>query len=436
MRALPPHPSGRPAGALDRSCIWLCGPMKILLAPVGSHGDVHPFLGMGRALLRAGHEVTVLVNGHFRALVEEAGLRYRECGSDAQFREAVAHPDMWHPTRSLRLLSRYVGELIPDTYGEIERGGHDLVVAHCLAFGARIAEERLGARVVTILLAPSNLRSAYETPRLPGDALLRFLPRPLRRAAFALVDRRIVDPMFGEAVNGFRARLGLAPARRIFDRWWIAERRALGLWPGWFAAPQPDWAPSVRLTDFPLWDEGDLRGVPPEVESFLAAGPPPVVFAPGTAMTQGRRFFEASLEACRRLGARALLLTRHAEQVPAPLPGFACLAPYAPFSLLLSRVAAIVHHGGVGTMAQAFASGVPQLVKPLAYDQFDNGDRVRRLGCGAMLPDRRYTPRRAAAALRRLLDAPLRCGEIAARVRGSPGLDATVRAILAEGPSA
>jgi hypothetical protein len=404
--------------------------MRVLLAPVGSHGDVHPFVGIGREFLRLGHDVTVLANGHFRSLVEESGLRLRELGTDAEFREAISHPDMWHPTRSLRLLCEYVGRLVEGTFREIERGSYDLVLGHCLAFGARVAEEKLGTRLVTILLSPGVLRSAYDTPRLPGGAILRFLPRALKRAAFSIVDRKVVDPMLEEPINGFRRGLGLPPATRFFDRWWISDRRAIGLWPDWFGALQPDGPPSLRLAGFPLWDERDLRGVPDEVERFLRAGEPPIVFAPGTAMTQGRSFFASSLDACRRLGARALLLTRHPEQVPSPLPSFALRADYAPFSLLLPRVAAIVHHGGVGTTAQCLAAGVRQLVKPLAHDQFDNGERVRRLGCGLVLPDRRYRPRAAARALRRLLGSPGECAAIAARLRAAEGVGGVVRSIL------
>jgi UDP:flavonoid glycosyltransferase YjiC (YdhE family) len=58
---------------------------------------------------------------------------------------------------------------------------------------------------------------------------------------------------------------------------------------------------------------------------------------------------------------------------------------YADLAPVLRRAALLVHHGGIGTMAQAMLAGVPQLVLPFAYDQADNGDRARRLGAGGML---------------------------------------------------
>src|SRR6202012_1799180 len=64
------------------------------------------------------------------------------------------------------------------------------------------------------------------------------------------------------------------------------------------------------------------------------------------------------------------------------LPGRRCRA-YVPLRALLPRCAALVHHGGIGTTAEALRAGVPQVIVPLAFDQFDNAARVRALGAGA-----------------------------------------------------
>jgi UDP:flavonoid glycosyltransferase YjiC (YdhE family) len=77
--------------------------------------------------------------------------------------------------------------------------------------------------------------------------------------------------------------------------------------------------------------------------------------------------------------------------------------PYAPFSAVLPRAAAFVHHGGIGTTAQALAAGVPQLIVPLSHDQFDNAARAQRLGTARCLPARQYRAIAAAARLKALL---------------------------------
>ena len=77
--------------------------------------------------------------------------------------------------------------------------------------------------------------------------------------------------------------------------------------------------------------------------------------------------------------------------------------PYAPFDVLLPRVALLVHHGGIGTTAEALRAGVPQLVLPFAFDQFDNGRRVQQMGAGSVLPAAQAHVRRLHQEIARLL---------------------------------
>ena len=63
----------------------------------------------------------------------------------------------------------------------------------------------------------------------------------------------------------------------------------------------------------------------------------------------------------------------------------------------------LVHHGGIGTLSQAFAAGVPQLIMPMAHDQPDNAARIKKLNAGEFLPRRQFTAENIAAALKRIL---------------------------------
>jgi rhamnosyltransferase subunit B len=102
-------------------------------------------------------------------------------------------------------------------------------------------------------------------------------------------------------------------------------------------------------------------------------------------MAHGRSFFSAALQACQALGRRALLITSYADQLPEVLPTGCHHVAYAPFESVVPRLAGLVHHGGIGTSAQALAAGVPQLVCPFAHDQFDNAARLKRLGVGRVV---------------------------------------------------
>ena len=133
-----------------------------------------------------------------------------------------------------------------------------------------------------------------------------------------------------------------------------------------------------------------------------------------------------SVEACRIGGWRGILLTQFPEQLPARLPGNLRAFEYVPFSSVLPRSAALVHHGGIGTTAQALAAGVPQLVVPFAHDQPDNAVRVRRLGVGDFLRPRRYNTGAVGATLKRLLGAAAvreNCRQRASDLAGAKPLD-------------
>ena len=171
--------------------------------------------------------------------------------------------------------------------------------------------------------------------------------------------------------------------------------------------------------------------------AFLAAGPAPIVFTPGSANRHAQAYFACALEAARRLGRRAIFLTSHRAQVPENLPATVLWQSWLPFHALLPHVALLVHHGGIGTTAEALRAGIAQLVVPLAFDQFDNGARVRALGAGDSFLKARVKPGAMVNKLRRLLESQAvrtRCQALAARCRedlGKDGMQALCMAIEA-----
>ncbi len=377
--------------------------MTAIVIGLGSAGDVHPNAGLAQALRRRGHRAVLVAPSVFRSLAERAGLEFIGLGADPQYYAALHDPDIWNPYRAFSVVARRlilpwlrpVYELIRERY----EPGRTVVAAPGAAFGARIAHEKLGAPLATVHLQPVMLRSTVQPGCYGFPNIVARLPRPLRRLYLAAADWFVIDRLLAPETNAFRAELGLAPVSRLFDRWLHSPQMVIGMFPEWFAPVQPDWPPNLHLTGFPLWDEGSLRPPSRELEAFLAAGPPPLVFTAGSAMAQGRDFFRVSANVCRAGGWRGIFLTQFPEQLPSRLPDGVCHFDYVPFSAVLPRAAALVHHGGIGTMAQALAAGIPQLVVPMAHDQPDNALRLRRLGVGDFLLPKHY---RTGAVRRRL----------------------------------
>lgn len=383
--------------------------MRIFVVAVGSHGDVLPLLAIATELRRRGHAVTLAAPAPFAAMAARASVPFFALGTEEDYRRAATETGLWRPWRGIGAMFRHVSAATEPVYGWLAgtaRPGECVVLASTLALGARVAQEKLGLDVVTVHLMPLLAGSRTDPPILPGLPLPERLPARIRHWIGWGADRFVIGPAALPALNGFRARLDLPPVRRL-RRWWSSPQRVLLTFPRWYAAPQPHRMPQSLQVGFPLADRfGDVAEPAPAVAGFLAAGPPPLAFTYGSAMSRSQAFFRTALRVCTRLGRRGLLLAPQGGQVPADLPPSVLHVPYAPFSRVLPRCAALIHHGGIGTVAQALAAGIPQLVVPVAFDHFDEARWLGRLGVGTALSRRRFTPARAVPTLRRLLTDP------------------------------
>jgi rhamnosyltransferase subunit B len=412
--------------------------LQILLATLGSAGDVHPFIALGTALLSRGHDVTLITSAVFRSLIEAQGLKFLGIGSLETAREVIGDPGVWHLRKGFAILGRVVGPAIEELFSAIEThaGADTVVVYSTLALGARLAQEKLGITSASVHLQPSVIRSYADQGMFGNLRLSAAHPRWLKRLVFDAADALVLDRTLKPPLNAARARLGLAPVSHVLDRWLHSPQLVLALFPDWFAAPQPDWPPNTHAVGFVLWDRpaGEWTldhslSAPAaslaQAEEFLAAGAAPVVFTPGSAGASMQRFFAESVEAARRAGLRAMLVTNFPQQLPARLPPGIQAFGYLPFSWILSRAALLAYHGGIGTLAQALSAGVPQIIVPHGYDQFDSGFRIERLGVGASIPVRAYRAARVSRSLREVLDdqgAAQRRRAIAARIDSAASL--------------
>jgi rhamnosyltransferase subunit B len=408
-------------------------PLNILLVPLGSHGDVHPFVGIGIRLRERGHRVRLIVNPHFEALVRGAGIEFVPLSTDDEYRRMAGNPALWHRFRGPMAVLKTLSELLRPMYEAIvanHEPGNTVMVGSSLAFAARIAQEKFAIPAATIHLQPLDFRSVSDPPKFAGMLLGPRVPRKLVALQFKLADRLFIDPLIAGPINALRAELGLPAVRGILKDWWNSPQRVIGMFPDWFAPPQLDWPPQTRLTGFPLYDERGVTSLDPTLLRFLASGQAPIAFTFGSAMWHARKLLEQSARACELLGRRGILLTRHAEQVPPNLPPGVIHVPFAPFSELLPRCAAMVHHGGIGTCSQALAAGLPHLVMPHAHDQPDNAARLIRLGVGRKLEPRQFRAQRIARELSDLLSSErvsASCKAIARRFIGTDPLGDTCR---------
>jgi rhamnosyltransferase subunit B len=384
--------------------------LKVLLPTIGSAGDVHPVIALGLALQHRGHRAIVVTNPFHQELIEGQGLGFLPVGTIDDARAAIADPDLWHPRKGFEVIARRaILPAMAAVYKHIEQqaGADTVIAASGIAFGARIAQERLGVPLATVHLQPSIIRSLVDGGMVGNVRISPGQPMWFKRAFFNVADWVLLDRALKRPVNAFRAGLGLPPVSHVMHRWLHSPQLVIGFFPSWFAAPQSDWPVNTHLVGFPLWDSGGVAApvsVPPDAQAFLDAGEPPVVFTPGSAGATMHRYFQESVAAVRQLGVRAMLVTNFPEQVPADLPPHVKTFGYLPFSAVLPRAAMLVYHGGIGTLAQTITAGIPHLVVPNGHDQFDNAWRIEQLGLGMRIPQLKYRSGRVVKAIRATLD--------------------------------
>lgn len=403
----------------------------ILLCTVGSAGDVYPFIAIGQELRTRGFRVVLITSQYFESQTHEAGLEFIGLGSAEDYQRIIQNPDLWSPDKGFKVFAESVIlPILEPAYEAIASfdPAVTVLVAQGQFFSAHTAHEKLGYPFVTIHLQPAAFRSVYEFPLLPT-----WIPGLVKRGFFNLIDYFVLDRVFAPGINSFRQNLGLPPVKKIFDRWTHSPRLNLGLFPDWYAPPQPDWPPHTKLTGFVFYDkQGNSQIIPPDLDVFLKGGSAPIIFTPGTAMQHGEQFFADCVQACQTLGRRGILLTQHTNQIPASLPDGIRHYKYLPFGQVFPHAAALVHHGGIGTTAHAIAAGIPQIIRPMAHDQPDNAARVTNLGIGAKLAPKKFTGESLAEKIDTLLSSPdvlQLCQTFALKIDPARALDETCEQI-------
>ncbi len=411
-------------------------PLHAVLVTIGTAGDLFPFLRVALALRAAGVRVSFLAPRLHAPFIDKAGLDFHGLPADPA---VLDDPDLWHPTRGFGVVwraSRPAMAELPAFFERLPADEATVLIAHPLALPeADLCRAlRPGTRVLAAYLAPSNLPTVHDPLMMGPYRLPRWLPHGARRWLWRRLGSALLDPVALPGLNAQRARLGLAPVAHLIDHIVKVADLSVTLFPEWFAPTQPDWPRPLLRAGFPLYDPDPRAALAPELAGFLAEGERPLVFTHGTGNRQAGAYFAHALEAARRLGRRVVLLTPHRDQLPSVLPAFALWQEYVPLRVLLPRVAALIHHGGIGTTAEALHAGTPQLVVPLAHDQFDNAARVSALGAGLALDAGRLDAHRLATRLGTLLASPAvadNCRALARRAH-EDGMDALVAAILSE----
>ena len=239
--------------------------------------------------------------------------------------------------------------------------------------------------------------------------------------SLAALERKVM-PHVGAVLDELRAELGTPPGAHV-------PSRMLSLAPPALDDPAPE-----QLLRFRHRDAGAPRPLP----DFWDGADGPLVYVTFGSVAPQMGFFpdlyRAAVDALAGLPVRVLVTTGRAGDPAAlgALPANAHAERWVPQADLLPHVAALVCHGGSGTVHGGLAAGVPMAVLPLFADRPYNAACVAEIGAGVALAQGPAGIAGVADAVRALLEDPAYAGRaraIAAETRRLPTVDAAAEVL-------
>ncbi|HST65296.1 MAG TPA: nucleotide disphospho-sugar-binding domain-containing protein, partial [Mycobacteriales bacterium] len=338
--------------------------MKVLVAVPPLAGHLNPATALAAELTRRGHEVAWV-------------------GSEAVLRPVLGPDAVVHPTGSRilreqsghgaaavsslwrRFLVPYTKFTLPAVQRAVDAARPDLVLADQQMFAGALVAHRCGLPWATVATTTMELARPFrELPAVEAE-LAAHLDTVRAQAGVTGVDPR------------FSPYLCLALTSTVLSGPARAGRPA-------YVGPLLGRRPPV-----------DFRR--PETDRPL------VLVSTGTLADDLATDFHRRVLAA-AAGVHAILVAPP-ESVPDP-PPHVTVAARVPVLELLPQLAAVVSHGGLNTVTEALAHGVPLVVAPIRHDQPVNARDVAAAGAGVRVSFARAEPARIAAALAAALGDP------------------------------
>ena len=389
---------------------------RILFAPFGSLGDLHPYMALAHALQQRGHQPVIATFETYRETLRVAGIEFAARRPHAETfgsKESVIQR-LFAGRGGVEFLVRDMFMAhITASYEDLNRVavGCDLIVTHPIGYAGPLVAQKRGLPWASSVLAPMSLLSCIAPPIIDGASFLhpvRALGVTPYRWAFALAKRAVAH--WEKPLRALRDELQLPRAPSAMFEGQYSPQLNLALFSPLLATAQADWPAHTVMCGFPRYDGKPLAikdhtALQRFLDAGVDSGEAPLVFGLGSsAVLIAGDFWHHAIAAAQALGRRAILLCGVPPAQLGVLPTTVQAFEYLPYSAVFPHAAAVIHQAGIGTLAQALAAGRPQLIVPVAFDQPDNAQRAEALGVARVLPFKKVTAKRLAEALGPLLE--------------------------------
>lgn len=385
---------------------------RILITCFGSYGDLFPYIALGKELQNRNHEVVLGTTVMFQNIVEAEGLPFLHirCGLDRHTSwDAVRElmQKVFDPLKGGEYFIREMMNGIEATYEDTRLAvqNADFVISNPFAFTTPLVCKELSVPWFSTILAPMFFMSTYDPPIMSAAPWLRSLNKfspAMYRGLFKLI-KKLALP-WAKPLYDVCSMHQLPPCANPLFEGQYSPYGTLAMFPKSLAEPQPDWPCNTIVSGFPLFSgekanpEGQFNNKTADheelaqLERFLKAGEPPLVFALGSSAVHiAQDFFQTSARIAKNLNQRAVLVVGPLADGVIEESADLFTIRYVAYDKLFPRASVIIHQAGIGTLAQAICAQKPMLIVPFGFDQFDNAERMVHLGIAASIKRKDYT---------------------------------------------
>ena len=365
-------------------------------------GHLNPFLALAREIQGRGNRVTVFQMPDLASSVCGEQVDFVPIGASdhpiGSLPQSLAELGQLSGLRALRFTVRAVVKTTEMICRDAPQAVHDarvdmLLVDQTEPAGGSVAEH-LGIPFVTLC----NALALNREPDVPPP----FSPWSYRKSAWARIRNRL-----GYAVSD---RI-LAPVRAVLAdyrrRWKLPAHRG----------PEDSYSQLAQISqqpqefDFPreflpscFHYVGPLRSPERHTIEFpwhRLDGRPLIYSSLGTLQNQKTDLFQCFVDACEGLDVQLVIAGRSPESL-GPLPENVIAVAYAPQLEMLAKASLTLTHGGLNTVLDSLACGVPMVLVPLTYEQPAIAARVRRIGAGEIVPFSNVSPPRLRTEIKKI----------------------------------
>ncbi|MDO3386005.1 glycosyltransferase [Gilvimarinus sp. SDUM040013] len=370
-------------------------PPSVVLVGSGSHGDVNPLIDISLQLKQSEITPIILTNDVYRDQINDLSIKFISTGSASEYEKSLRLEES-NPS-SIRYRNLFQEYIVPTYLREYVRTRDllktipkPLVASPARVNGAMLASLETNTKYLKLTLSPCN----YEFNDTTTKWLYKKFPNEsinsrLKRSIFGYKTKyhmyKQVEWMLKIIHNNTTSpnfsyfKIMRFMASNLYDE--------IGLFPEWLlnctsSNPEPTCG-ALGFTN--VMDPPMESTLPNKIQNFLKKFPHPIIFTCGTNVKEANKFFSDAEVILKKLERPGIFLSKHQTSFSTSFDQILKLN-YTPLRPLLLVSDAIIHHGGIGTCAEALYAGIPQYIRPVEFDQFDNARRLSEIGVAMSQP--------------------------------------------------